>query len=67
LPLQRGLFEPQSEVSSMRNIALGILLFLFIACFIAIVVEELFLGGRRKRRLMRAARARVESDSDTSI
>lgn len=42
----------------MRNLALGTLIFLFLACFLAIIVEELFLGGRRKRRLMREARAR---------
>ncbi len=51
----------------MRNIALGLLLFLFIACFVAIVVEELFLGGRRKRRLMREAQLRAKTDSDASI
>jgi hypothetical protein len=42
----------------VRNITLGILLFLFLVCFVAIIVEELLLGGRRKRRLMREARAR---------
>ncbi len=50
----------------MRNIALGLLLFLFIACFVAIVVEELFLGGRRKRRLMREGRGQAETDSHKS-
>ncbi len=48
----------------MRNFALGLLLFLFIACFIAIIVEELFLGGRRKRRLMRKTRMQANTDSN---
>ncbi len=47
----------------MRNFALGLLLFLFLACFIAIIVEELFLGGRRKRRLLREAQMQVNTDS----
>jgi hypothetical protein len=29
---------------------------LFIICFIAIIIEETFLGGRRRRRLERQAR-----------
>jgi hypothetical protein len=56
-----------SEVSSMRNIALGLLLFLFMACFIAIIVEELFLGGRQKRRLMREVRMRAKTDTDAPV
>ncbi|MBT0653622.1 hypothetical protein [Geomobilimonas luticola] len=40
----------------MRSIILGTLFFLFFACFIAIVVEELFLGGRRRRRLEKQLR-----------
>jgi hypothetical protein len=51
----------------MRNAALGLLLFLFLACFIAIIVEELFLGGRRKRRCMREARFREKTDSDAPV
>ena len=30
---------------------------LFVICFIAIVIEELFLGGKRRRRLERQRRA----------
>ncbi|WP_298269158.1 hypothetical protein [Geobacter sp.] len=40
----------------MREKALGILLGLFVVCFVAIIVEEAFLGGRRRRRLQREAR-----------
>jgi hypothetical protein len=41
---------------NMREKALGILLLLFMACFIAVIVEETFLGGRRKRKLLRDAK-----------
>ena len=40
----------------MREKALGIMLLLFMACFIAIIFEETFLGGRRKRKLLRDAK-----------
>jgi len=39
----------------MREKILGVLFFLFAACFIAIVVEELFIGGRRKRQMLKKA------------
>lgn len=42
----------------MRELVLGVLFFLFIVCFLAIVIEELFLGGRRRRKLQRDNRAR---------
>lgn len=35
---------------------LGIIFALFIVMFIAIVIEESFLGGRRRRRLEQKAR-----------
>lgn len=40
----------------MREKALGILFFLFIACFVAIVIEEMFIGGRRRRQAAKKAR-----------
>ncbi|GFE57947.1 hypothetical protein [Geobacter sp. AOG1] len=40
----------------MRSLILGTIFFLFFACFVAIVVEELFLGGRRRRRLEKQLR-----------
>jgi hypothetical protein len=43
---------------SVRELVLGVLFFLFIVCFLAIVIEELFLGGRRRRKLQRDNRAR---------
>jgi hypothetical protein len=37
----------------------GIIFLLFVICFIAIVIEETFLGGRRRRKLEREARAKL--------
>jgi hypothetical protein len=43
----------------------AVIFLLFVVCFIAIVVEESFLGGRRRRRLERQARGpRPESGDD---
>ncbi|WP_191965616.1 hypothetical protein [Oryzomonas sagensis] len=39
---------------------IGIVFLLFVICFIAIVVEELFLGGKRRRKLERQRRAEYE-------
>ena len=36
---------------------IGVVFLLFVICFIAIVIEELFLGGKRRRRLERQRRA----------
>jgi hypothetical protein len=46
---------------SMR-IALGIIFALFIVCFVAIVVEETFLGGRRRRKAVKIARERAQKE-----
>jgi hypothetical protein len=35
---------------------LGIIFILFIICFVAIVIEESFLGGRRRRKAEKNAR-----------
>lgn len=40
---------------------LGVIFALFIVLFVAIVLEESFLGGRRRRRLERKARAEQEA------
>ena len=44
--------------SSKMHIGLGTLFILFLICFVAIFVEETFLGGRRRRRATRLARER---------
>jgi ABC-type sulfate transport system permease component len=38
---------------------IGIIFLLFVICFIAIVIEESFFGGRRRRKLEREARAKL--------
>ena len=45
----------------MRDILLGIIFGLFAVCFLAIIVEETFLGGRRRRRAEKAARGRKQT------
>jgi len=36
----------------------AVIFLLFIICFIAIIIEETFLGGRRKRKLVRQVQER---------
>lgn len=38
--------------------AIGIIFALFVICFIAIVIEEVFLGGRRRRKAEKLFRER---------
>lgn len=53
--------------SEKMRVALGILFILFIICFIAIVIEETFLGGKRRRKAIKAARQReLDRCADTS-
>ncbi|WP_162604692.1 hypothetical protein [Geomonas edaphica] len=40
---------------------LGVIFALFVVLFVAIVIEESFLGGRRRRRLERKARTEAEA------
>lgn len=40
---------------------IGIVFLLFVICFIAIVIEELFLGGKRRRKLERQRRTEYET------
>lgn len=49
------------------RVALEILFILFIICFIAIVIEETFLGGKRRRKAIKASRQReLDRCADTS-
>jgi hypothetical protein len=43
---------------------IGIIFLLFVICFVAIVIEETFLGGRRRRRLEQLARARRQGKAE---
>ncbi|WP_282002723.1 hypothetical protein [Geotalea uraniireducens] len=47
----------------MREKILGILLLLFMLCFVALIVEETFFGGRKRRQLEKQARNANLDDS----
>lgn len=42
---------------------IGVIFALFVVCFIAIIVEEIFLGGKRRRRAEKNARERLNADN----
>jgi len=48
----------------MREKIVGIILALFAVCFIAIIIEEVFLGGRRRRQAQKAFLKRKETDNN---
>ena len=48
------------------RIGLGIIFALFILCFIAIIIEETFFGGRRRRKAVKLARERAMELSGAS-
>jgi len=43
--------------------AIGIIFGLFVVLFVAIVIEEGFLGGKRRRKAERMARERANADN----
>lgn len=43
--------------------AIGIIFGLFVICFIAIVIEELFLGGRRRRKAEKLFKERIHENN----
>jgi hypothetical protein len=45
------------------RVAMGIIFALFIICFIAIIIEETFLGGRRRRKAEKATRQSIVDSS----
>ncbi len=45
--------------------AIAIIFALFVLCFIAIVIEESFLAGRRRRKLLQKLRERRSNDDST--
>ena len=46
--------------SERMRTGLGVIFILFLICFVAIGIEETFLGGRRRRKAMKAARERSD-------
>ena len=59
-------YEQLFSIGAGMRIALGIIFALFIICFIAIIIEETFLGGRRRRKALKNARERALADSATT-
>jgi hypothetical protein len=49
--------------SEKMRIGLGIIFALFILCFVAIVIEETLLGGRRRRKAIKMARERTKEET----
>ncbi|WP_193377080.1 hypothetical protein [Geobacter sp. OR-1] len=50
----------------MRSTILGVVLALFMLCFLAIVIEETFLGGRRRRKMEKRLRGEKNADNANS-
>jgi len=50
--------------SDKMHVGLGILFILFIICFMAIVIEETFLGGRRRRKAVKIAREQNKEEGE---
>lgn len=51
----------------IREKLLGIIMALFAICFIAIIIEELFLGGRRKRQAQKAYLKRKNAEDNNKL
>lgn len=49
------IFENLFSIGASFRIVLGVIFALFLVCFVAIVVEETFLGGRRRRKALKDA------------
>ena len=57
-------FVLSPEFEAMREKIVGIIMALFALCFIAIIIEEVFLGGRRRRQAQKAFQKRKDTDSN---
>ena len=51
-------FENLFSIGASIRVAFGIIFALFIVCFVAIIIEETFLGGRRRRKAQKIASER---------
>lgn len=59
-------FENLFSIGASMRVVLGVLFALFLLCFAAIIVEEMFLGGRRRRKALKTARDRAAADAVTA-
>jgi hypothetical protein len=56
-------YEQLFSISTSMRVVVGIIFALFVTCFIAIIIEETFLGGRRRRKALKNAKERTLADS----
>jgi hypothetical protein len=59
-------YESLFSIGASMRVVLGILFALFLLCFVAIFIEETFLGGRRRRKALKIARERALADPSTA-
>jgi hypothetical protein len=59
-------FENLFSIGAGIRVALGVIFALFLLCFVVIIIEETFLGGRRRRKALKVARKREIASSFTS-
>jgi hypothetical protein len=59
-------YEQLFSISTSIRVVVGIIFALFVICFIAIVIEETFLGGKRRRKALKNAKERILADSATA-
>jgi len=50
----------------VRSIVLGVVFGLFMICFVAIIIEETFLGGRRRRKMEKTLRGEKNANNTDS-
>jgi len=43
--------------------AIGVIFGLFVVLFVAIIIEEVFLGGKRRRRAVKRVRERIDANN----
>ncbi len=55
-----GNFEQMFAGLGMMRVGFGIVFGLFLLIFVAVIVEEVFLGGRKRRKAEKEARLRRE-------
>jgi ribose 5-phosphate isomerase RpiB len=54
-------FENLFATLGLMRMGFGIIFVLFVLLFVAVIVEELFLGGRKRRRAEKEARLRQDA------
>jgi hypothetical protein len=58
-------FEKLFAGLDVMRVGIGIVFGLFLLLFVAVIIEELFLGGRKRRQAEKQARLRQDAPSQT--